>query len=108
MPAEFGKTIKPIPTRQTMAVGERRSRESPCFLIVFKSTKTRNKRLAKLSREQKGRILNTTNIYIATILYSQRVSADISSSYLQPEISCHVKISNLDARIFCDVRSNYA
>ena len=37
-----------------MALDERRSRESPCFLIVFKWTKTRNKWLAKLSREQKG------------------------------------------------------
>ena len=87
-------------TRQKMALGERRSREGPCFLIVFKWTKTRNKWLAKLSREQKGGILNTTNISIATVLYSQRVFADISSSYLQPGISWHVKISNQDVRIF--------
>ena len=48
-------------------------------LIVFKWTKMRNKWPAKLSREQKGGILNTTNISIATVLYSQRVFADISS-----------------------------
>ena len=95
-------------TRQKMTLGERRSRESPCFLIVFEWTKTRNKWLAKLSREEKGGILNTTNISIATVLYSQRVFADSSSSYLQPEISWHVKISNQDVRIFCDVRNNYA
>ena len=91
-----------------MALGERRSRENPCFFIVFKWTKTRNKWLAKLSKEQKGGILNTTNNSIATVLYSQRVFADISSSYLQPEISWHVKISNQDVRIFYDVRNNYA
>ena len=101
------KNVQTI-TRQKMALGERRSRESPCFLIVFKWTKTRNKWLAKLSREQKGGILNTTNISIATVLYSQRFFADISSSYLQHEISWHVKIINQDVRIFCDVRNNYA
>ena len=95
-------------TRRKKALGERRSRESPCFLIVFKWTKTRNKWLAKLSREQKGGILNTTIISIATVLYSQRVFVDISSSYLQPEISWLVKISNQDVRIFCDGRNNYA
>ena len=95
-------------TRQKMALGERRSRESPCFLIVFKWTKTRNKWLAKVSREQKGGILNTTNIFIATELYIQRVFADICSSYLQPETSWHVKINNQDVRTFCDVRNNYA
>ena len=99
---------KHIKTRQKMALGERRSRESPCFLIVFKWTKTRNKWLAELSREQKGGILNTTNFSIATVMYSQRVFADISSLYLQPELSWHVKISNQDVRIFCDVRNNYA
>ena len=31
-----GQLEKQLATRQKMALGERRSRESPCFLIVFK------------------------------------------------------------------------
>ena len=95
-------------TRQKMELGERRSRESPCFLMVIRWTKTRSKCLAKLSREQEGEILNTTNISVATVLYSQLFYADISSSYLQHENSWHVKISNQDVRMFCDVRKIYA
>ena len=63
---------------------------------------------SKTVQGAKRGILNTTNISIATVLYSQQFFADISSSYLQHEISWHVKISNQDVRIFCDVRNKYA
>ena len=76
-------------------------------VAITRFSRDNNKWLAKLSRDQKGGTLNTTNISFATDLYSQRflLTSAVHTSSMKFRDTSKSVIRSLH---FCDVRNNCA